>query len=75
MSPYRRPALRYIVPESLRTPFLRKIKFAWHRANNKNSLFSFIYLPIAIVCLLSEWQVIFTIGIIVLAILAIMLWF
>jgi len=80
MSPYRRPALRYIAPGALKTPLKRKIKFAWNYANNinsllnVNSLFGFIYLPIAIVCLPFERQMIFPIGLIIVVMLATMLW-
>lgn len=75
MSPYRRPALRYIAPEPLKTSLKRKIKFAWNYANNDiNSLFGFVYLPIAIVCLPFERKMIFPIGLIIVVMLATMLW-
>ena len=38
MSPYRRPALKYTTPKRLKTLLKRKIKFAWDRANNFDSL-------------------------------------
>lgn len=80
MNPYRQPALRYLVPKSLKTPLKRKIKFAWDRANNIhslmniNSLFGFICLPIAVVCLPFEQRMIFPIGLIIVVILVTMLW-
>ena len=42
MSPYRRPALRYAVPKSLKTSLKRKIKFAWDRANDLRNRALFI---------------------------------
>jgi len=80
MSPYRQPALKYATPKRLKTSLKRKIKFAWDRANNfdslknVNSLFGFICLPIAVVCLPFERRMIFPIGLIIVVILATMLW-
>lgn len=37
MSPYRRPVLRYISHEALKTTLKRKIKFAWSRANDSGN--------------------------------------
>lgn len=75
MNPYRRPQLKFIAPEFLKTPLKRKIKFAWNYANNNtNSLFGFIYLPIAVVCLPFERRMILPIGLIVVVILTTMLW-
>lgn len=64
MSPYRQPALRYIVPESLKTPLKRKIKFAWNRVDNMdNPLFGCVIIFTPIVSLLIDQRMKFAIPI------------
>lgn len=80
MSPYRRPPLKFIATEFMKTPLKRKIKFAWVQANKRTNPFVLLFVHCAVLIFFivfdrSDFASLFAGLIIALITIARMFWF